>query len=134
MESRPRMTKQRQVILDELRMIHTHPTADELYERVRARMPKISLGTVYRNLEKLAAWGIIRRLQNTGSQMRFDGYLHGHPHIRCVSCGRIQDIDIDPEPTECDEKLVAGTGFRLVERRVEYIGICADCDGGKGKK
>lgn len=128
MESRPRMTKQRQVILEELRMMHTHPTADELYERIRIRMPRISLGTVYRNLEKLAGCGMIRRLENTGSQMRFDGDLHGHQHIRCISCGRIEDIDAAPEPTDCDRELVAGSGFRLVERRVEYVGVCPDCD------
>lgn len=133
MESRPRMTKQRQVILEELRMMRTHPTADELYERVRVRMPRISLGTVYRNLEKLAGSGIIRRLESTGSQMRFDGDIHGHQHIRCISCGRIVDIDGAPEPTCCDHELVAGSGFRLVERRVEYVGICPECDGKKGK-
>lgn len=128
MESRPRMTKQRQVILDELRMMHTHPTADELYERVRGRLPRISLGTVYRNLEKLAGSDMIRRLDYSGSQMRFDGDLRGHQHIRCISCGRIEDIDGAPEPTGCDRKLVAGSGYRLVERRVEYVGICPECD------
>jgi Fur family ferric uptake transcriptional regulator len=121
------MTKQRQVILEELRIMHSHPTADELYERVRERLPRISLGTVYRNLERLAGSGMIRRIENAGSQMRFDGDLHGHQHIRCISCGRIEDIMIEPEPTDCDRKLVEGTGFRLVERRVEYTGICPEC-------
>jgi Fur family ferric uptake transcriptional regulator len=133
MESGPRMTKQRKVILEELRMMHNHPTADELYERVRARMPKVSLGTVYRNLEKLASSGIIRRLANTGSQMRFDGDLHGHQHIRCISCGLIVDIDAAQEPTDCDRELIAGSGFTLIERRVEYVGVCPECDGEKGK-
>ena len=133
MESQPRMTKQRQVILEELRMIQNHPTADEIYERVRVRLPRISLGTVYRNLDKLAGSGMIRRLDNSGAQMRFDGDLHGHQHIRCISCGRIEDIDAEPEPTDCDRKLVAGSGFRLVERRVEYVGVCPGCEGKKGK-
>ena len=133
MESSPRMTKQRQVILEELRMMRSHPTADELYERVREKMPRISLGTVYRNLEKLAASGIIRRLENTGSQMRFDGDLHGHQHIRCISCGLIVDIDAASEPTNCDHEQIAGSGFTLVERRVEYAGICPACEGEKGK-
>ena len=128
MESSPRMTKQRQVILEELRMMHTHPTADELYERVRDRLPRISLGTVYRNLDKLAGSGIIRKLDYSGSQMRFDGDLHGHQHIRCISCGRIEDIAGTPEPTRCDLELLAGSGYRLVERRVEYVGICPECD------
>jgi Fur family ferric uptake transcriptional regulator len=113
--------------------MHDHPTADELYRRVRERLPRISLGTVYRNLEKLADSGIIRRLDYAGSQMRFDGDLHGHPHIRCASCGKIVDLDAEPEPTECDEEIIAGSGFRFVQRRVEYVGICPDCDGREGK-
>ncbi len=133
MGSRPRMTKQREVILEELRMMRTHPTADELYERVRVRMPRISLGTVYRNLERLAGSGMIRRLEKTGSQMRFDGDIHSHQHIRCISCGRIEDIESEPEPTDCDRQLVAGSGFRLIERRVEYVGICPACEAKKGK-
>jgi Fur family ferric uptake transcriptional regulator len=121
------MTKQRQVILEELRMMHNHPTADELYEKVRARLPRISLGTVYRNLDMLAGAGVIRRLENAGSQMRFDGDLHDHPHVRCISCGKIVDIDAEQEPTDCDHEMIVGSGFRLVERRVEYVGICLDC-------
>jgi Fur family ferric uptake transcriptional regulator len=123
------MTRQRRVILEELRKIHSHPTADELYERVRERMPRISLGTVYRNLERLESSGMIRRLAYTGSQMRFDGDLHRHMHIRCIVCGRIDDLDIPPEPNECDRKILEGTGYTVIERRVEYTGLCPDCEG-----
>ena len=56
-----RMTTQRRVILDELRSTGSHPTADQLYERVRRRLPRISLGTVYRNLEILAGQGVIQK-------------------------------------------------------------------------
>jgi Fur family ferric uptake transcriptional regulator len=121
------MTRQRKVILEELRMMPHHPTADELYQRVRQRLPRISLGTVYRNLEKLAVSGMIRKLDYAGSQMRFDGDLHSHQHIRCVECGRIEDIDTAPEPTDCDRDIVAGSGYRLIERRVEYLGVCPAC-------
>ena len=56
-----RMTRQREVILDELRKLHSHPTADGLYTRVRRRLRRISLGTVYRNLEVMAEGGIDRQ-------------------------------------------------------------------------
>jgi len=121
------MTRQRRVILEELRSMHSHPTADELYERVRARLPNISLGTVYRNLDKLTGSGIIRRLDYPGSRMRFDGDLHGHQHIRCISCGRIMDIDESRETAGRDLDLPSGSGFRSIERRVEYTGICPAC-------
>jgi Fur family ferric uptake transcriptional regulator len=122
-----RSTKQRNVILEELRKLHTHPRADELYALVRKRIPRISLGTVYRNLDVLSREGLVRRLEFGGSQMRFDGDLHEHQHLRCKVCGRIDDLPVALEPTECDRALVEGTGYRLLERRIEFVGICPDC-------
>ena len=68
-----RMTHQRRIILEELRNTRSHPTADEVYEIVRKRIPKISLGTVYRNLELLSESGVIQKLEIGGTQKRFDG-------------------------------------------------------------
>jgi Fur family ferric uptake transcriptional regulator len=121
------MTEQRRVILEELRMMDHHPTADELYHKVRERLPRISLGTVYRNLEKLAASGMIRKLGYAGSQMRFDGDLSGHRHIRCARCGRIDDLGAAPEQPGSDGEALARTGYSLIERRVEYTGLCPAC-------
>jgi len=126
-----RMTRQRLMILEELVSSHDHPTADEVYERVRARIPNISLGTVYRNLDKLAGAGIIRKLDYPGSRMRFDGDVHCHQHIRCISCGRIMDIEEAPGKDGRDLECAAGSGFRSIERRVEYTGICPACDAAR---
>ena len=71
-----RMTKQREIVLEELRKTRMHPTADELYERVRKRLPKISLATVYRNLEWLAEREIIRKIEHTGSSKQI-----GRAHV-----------------------------------------------------
>ena len=65
-----RLTSQRKIILEELRAVHTHPTADEVYNLVRKKMPRISLGTVYRNLEVLSTLGLVRKLENTTRQKR----------------------------------------------------------------
>ena len=61
LEKTMRLTNQRQVILEELRKVKTHPTAGELYDMVRVRLPRIGLGTVYRNLELLSSSGIIKK-------------------------------------------------------------------------
>ena len=87
-----RMTKQRSAILDALRSIKTHPTADEVYAIVRGILPHISLGTVYRNLDLLAEAGEILRLEKSGAQKRFDGDTRPHFHVRCEHCGKIGDI------------------------------------------
>lgn len=79
------MTRQRSVILEELRKVTTHPSADGIYEMVRKRLPRISLGTIYRNLEILFENGDIRRL-DTGSHLRrFDGRAEDHYH--CAATG-----------------------------------------------
>jgi Fur family ferric uptake transcriptional regulator len=124
-----RLTKQRRLVLDELRKMHTHPTADELYQHVRKLMPRISLGTVYRNLELLSRSGLIRKLELGGSQMHFDGHLGRHSHIRCVCCGRVDDIDIDRKATACDAELLERTGYTSIERRVDFTGVCPACRG-----
>ena len=79
-----RMTQQRKVILEELNNLKTHPTADDLYQVVKVKVPRISLGTVYRNLEILSSDGLIKKLEIGGAQKRFDGDLSDHHHVRCT--------------------------------------------------
>lgn len=121
-----RMTKQRKVILEELRNMHTHPTADELYDVVRQRLPRISLGTIYRNLDVLAESGEILKLESAGSQKRFDGNCMPHAHIRCVRCGRIGDV-MDFDVTVSTEK-VSAEGFIITGTRVDFEGVCQQCE------
>ena len=104
----------------------SHPSADELYLRVRKRLPRISLGTVYRNLEILAREGMIRRLVLGGPQMRYDGGHGEHHHVRCVRCGRIDDAPA-PAPAAADRIIARRTGYRIIERRVQYLGVCPSC-------
>jgi len=122
-----RMTPQRKTLIEELRKLNSHPTADELYEIVRKRLPHISLGTVYRNLEILSRKGMIRKIELSGTQKRFDGDLEIHQHIRCTECGRIDDLPAGTAVTRCDMDLIEQTGYEVIERRVEFIGICPEC-------
>lgn len=120
-----RMTKQRKVILEELRKVHSHPTADELYEMVRTRMPRISLGTVYRNLDFLTESGEILKIDAAGSIRRFDGDTRPHQHVRCRVCGRIGDV-IPPLPAP-EVNAIRVDGFQVLSSRIEYEGICDRC-------
>jgi Fur family ferric uptake transcriptional regulator len=122
-----RKTKQREVILDELVKLRSHPSADELYGLVKKRLPRISLGTVYRNLETLSREGIIQRLETAGPQRRFDADTGDHQHIRCVNCGRIDDLAAGADRARCDVRVARGTGYRVLGRRVEYLGVCPAC-------
>lgn len=118
-----RLTAQRAEILAELRAAHDHPTAAELFARLRPRLPRLSLGTVYRNLDVLAAEGLIARLAGHGAEARWDGMVAAHDHARCRGCGAVADIPAArlTEPPELP------MGFVVEGRRFEYTGFCAAC-------
>ena len=121
-----RKTRQREALLEELRKLDSHPTAVGLYEILRKRLPKISLGTVYRNLELLAEMGAIRKLERSGAEARFDGNTQRHDHVRCIRCGRVDDVEGAP--------LVLSRGayhdcrgYEIVDHRLELLGVCPQC-------
>lgn len=126
-----RMTNQRQVILEEVRKVNTHPTADEVYEMVRKRLPRISMGTVYRNLEILSTLGLIQRIGPATSQMRFDGTTKNHYHMRCIRCGRVDDAPVQPVQN-IENAVREASDYTIVGHRVEFIGICPACKEKEG--
>lgn len=120
------MTRQRRVILEELRKIDTHPSADEVYEIVRKRLPRISLGTIYRNLEILSETGEIQRLETGSHLKRFDGRADNHYHIRCLRCDRLVDIFVHLG-VELDDRIKGSTDFSVLGHKLEFVGICPKC-------
>ena len=123
-----RNTRQRQVVLEELKKLSSHPTAAEVYEIARRRLPKLSLGTVYRNLELLAADGAIQRLAISGTESRFDGDPERHHHVRCVRCGRVDDVHGVP-PDLVKARFRSLNGYDIIGHRLEFAGICPACKG-----
>ena len=117
------MTVQRSVILDELRKLKTHPTADELYHVVRKRLPRISLGTVYRNLEHLAQTRAILKLSIGGNIKRFDGCCDKHYHAICLGCGRIFDV----WAVDLPEITPALPEFTVTGASISFEGYCSAC-------
>lgn len=128
-----RNTRQREVILDEIRRAQDHPTAGELYERVRRRLPRISLGTVYRNLERLASKGVLRRIEFAGVETRFDADLSPHYHVRCVDCGRVDDV-LEIRHELIREPVGELGGYRVQGYRLEFQGVCPECRAADGSR
>lgn len=129
------MTHQREVILNEVRRANTHLTADEIYERVRKRLPRISMGTVYRNLDILATCGLIRKVDPGRPQMRFDGKTGEHYHITCVVCGQIEDAPFKPSENALEnlENVLGNlTKYGIFGHKLEFIGVCSSCLKEKG--
>ncbi len=126
MDRKLRATEQRRVIVEELRRSRCHPTANEIYETVRAKLPRISLGTVYRNLEILSESGEIRKLEMAGSQRRFDGTMENHFHVKCLKCDRVSDAEL-PLVQEILDSLKELDGYEIVLSHLEFSGICPEC-------
>ena len=125
-----RMTQQRQVILEEVMKDPGHPTADEIYERVRKKLPRISMGTVYRNLDILVSSGFISRIEPKLPQMRFDGKTREHYHITCIRCGKIENAPIEPfgdTLNTLEHALGRLTKFGIFGHKLEFMGLCKEC-------
>lgn len=125
-----RHSRQRQAVLDAVRTCD-HPTADDVCETVRKSLPRVSLGTVYRNLELLASCGMIRRLPQAGQPTRFDADCGVHYHIRCRECGRVDDLPAGPVWDQIQS--LSSKGYRDIEHHLELIGLCPHCAGNHGE-
>ncbi len=121
-----RNTPQREVVLEELRKLTSHPTASQMHEIARQRLPKISLGTVYRNLEILTRLGLIRRLDSGGAEARFDADVTDHHHVRCVRCGAVGDLHGLTHDLAPDDIGHLG-GYKILGYRLQFEGICPQC-------
>jgi Fur family ferric uptake transcriptional regulator len=126
----PRETQQRRVVYEAVASTDSHPTAEWVYESVRRTMPRISLGTVYRNLQRLVADGRLRAWTR-GRTTRFDADLSSHDHFACEGCGLLVDLERAEESFASERKLAA-RGHQVRDRVLEFIGLCRECRrGGK---
>jgi Fe2+ or Zn2+ uptake regulation protein len=128
-----RMTHQREIILQELKKSKNHPSADELYERVKKKLPRISLATVYRNLDVLSETGAIAKIEISGRQKRFDWDSGRHDHIYCVQCQRVDNIGMESMGKPSLQP-VDNLGYRVEGYRVEFFGLCPQCSESINKK
>ena len=122
-----RSTRQLVTTLQVLAEACDHPTAEQILIRVRRHLPRISLGTVYRNLEKLRAQGQLRVVSIGPGVTRYDALLASHDHFVCDTCSAV--IDLDPVPAGSDVDHLRADGYLVRERRVVIHGQCRDCTG-----
>ncbi len=115
-----RQTSQKTKILQYLKSVKSHPTAETIYKAVRKDLPNISLATVYRNLNQMADEGIILRFK-IGNEFRFDGCTDCHQHCICIRSKKIIDAD-DPKITEYALKHLKVKGFRPTNVQIIYEG------------
>ena len=120
-----RFTHQRQAIFEEMQKQKCHPDAREIYDIVRQRLPRISLGTVYRGLEVLVKLRLIRKVKHEDTS-RFDANLSDHYHLICSCCNQISDVDTSVL-TGLNTQGLEAKGFKVNGHKLELSGLCSNC-------
>jgi Fe2+ or Zn2+ uptake regulation protein len=120
------LTEQRAAVYDYLSGVAHHPTAEEVFLAVKAKVPRISLATVYKNLEALVQCGAVSKLTYGDASARYDIRTDHHYHTRCLSCGKIWDLDAK-EGTELLKRIKPQAGFEVEDYRLELLGRCREC-------
>jgi Fe2+ or Zn2+ uptake regulation protein len=126
-----RRTRQLVAIADVVSRSRDHPTAEEVHRRVRRKLPRVSLGTVYRNLDQLAAQQRVRVVQLSDRAARYDGLLEEHDHFLCERCGGVSDLPRE-RTTQPIRAALRRAGYAVRRHTVTVYGLCPQCGGAKG--
>jgi Fur family transcriptional regulator, peroxide stress response regulator len=120
-----RITPQRRAIVKLLAEDESHPTAEELYQRIVPVMPDISRTTIYSTLRELVTVGELTMVKGLGGgEVRYDTNSRDHDHLFCTQCHTLVDIHQDPN---VEELPTAASGYRILRRQVTFYGICPEC-------
>ena len=119
-------TQQRAAVFDYLSRVEHHPTAEEVFLAVKPRLPKISLATVYKNLEALVKCGMASKLTYGDGSARYDIRTDHHYHTRCLKCGGVADLDA-AEGNKLLSQIKPKSGFEVKDYRLELLGYCRAC-------
>ena len=122
-----RNTVQRQIIADALRALANHPTADEVYEAVHAEHPSVGRATVYRTLARLADEGVVARVRINNGADRFDHQAFVHYHVRCVCCGRVDDVMVPVLDERVERMAERASGYKICGHTLQFDGVCPAC-------
>lgn len=121
-----RNTIQRALVLQAVKQLRCHATADEVYNLLVKEHPHISRGTVYRNLNQLSESGEIRKIEIPGSADRFDHRCHNHYHLKCIRCGRVFDVEM-AYMENLEAKVSDTHGFAFLGHELIFQGLCPAC-------
>lgn len=120
------VTHQRQVIYETLRSMHGHPSPEEVYTRVKTRIPSVSLATVYKNIHLLIESGVFHEVSLHHGSLRVETNAKPHHHLVCISCKSITDIDAEALGFISSARKLRG-GFLAQRFAVDVLGLCPEC-------
>ena len=120
------VTHQRQVIYETLRAMRGHPSPEDVYARVKAKIPSVSLATVYKNIHLLIDSGVFSEVSPHHGSLRVETNARPHYHLVCTSCRSITDIDAEELGFASGTRKLRG-GFLAQRFSVDVLGLCPAC-------
>ena len=126
-----RVTPQCRAIIEVLQENNSHPTAEQVFARVRSVMPDLSPATVYNTLHKLVQIGTLRELDLGRGERHYDVNTEGHDHLVCLGCERVEDVPHDRETLVLPPE--HAHGFQIVDCSVIFRGYCPACVAPQGQ-
>ena len=122
-----RITPQRLAILRMLAESNGHPSAEDIFQRVQVNFPTTSLATVYKTIAVMKELGEVLELEFSSDHNRYDGHKpYPHPHLICVRCKKIVDPELNTLE-DMTQELVSDTGYKILGHRLDFYGICSEC-------
>lgn len=121
-----KVTPQRLAILNFLMHTNEHPTAETIYKKLVSDFPTMSLATVYKTLEVLKNTGLIQELNVGEGSFRYDVKTTPHPHIVCLGCGKVEDLD-ESIFKDLLEEVKKHTDYKVVGQKLYFYGYCPAC-------
>lgn len=121
-----KVTPQRIAVYDILKNTKEHPSVDMLYSKLQPVYPTMSLATVYKSLEVFKELGLVQELNVGEDKFRYDANVNQHPHIICMACGKVEDVD-DEMLFDLVDQVSNKTGYQLVSQQLYFFGYCPNC-------
>jgi len=121
-----KVTPQRLAIYKILTMTKEHPSAEMIFSQLQPSYPTMSLATVYKTVDILREIGMIQVLNAGEDSFRYDADTSDHPHVRCMECGRVDDLN-DIDFSDFVDAVAKTTSYRLTGQQFYFYGVCPDC-------
>ncbi|MFD3156263.1 Fur family transcriptional regulator [Haloimpatiens sp. FM7330] len=125
-EKKLKLTPQRIAVYKYLKSTTKHPSAETIYKALQEDYPTMSLATVYKTLKTLVDVNLIQELNVGEGSFRYDANTNSHPHIQCINCSKVDDINDITFP-ELNDKVNGFTKYKVLSNKVYFYGICEDC-------
>lgn len=125
-EKNLKLTPQRYAIYKYLKSTKAHPSAEMIYSELKANYPTMSLATVYKTLKTLIDIKLVQELNVGEDNFRFDANTNMHPHIMCMKCGRVDDIEL-VDFSFLNKEVEKYCNYSIHDHQLYFYGTCPDC-------